>query len=117
VTLQVKPGQIVWSPDGSHFFAGAQGANSNIRWRTWTAASGTASAKFTISCAGGCVPVSYPAQLRVDHPQRVGGRLLFTELHVHFTGRFPGNWFRTSTWFAFDQAGRFGWGPAAAHSP
>src|SRR5271167_2189660 len=56
--LQVRPATIVYSGDGSHFFAGvvthgASPHDAKIRWISWTATGATANAT---DVRGNCLP-------------------------------------------------------------
>lgn len=94
--LTRRPKQIVYTPDGSGYFAGAhrhgRGA-SPIHWSSWgtTAATGTG-ADWLDNCEPDCAQghfTAYRATIRLDRPKRLGGQLVFTRLTIKLTGPHP----------------------------
>jgi len=98
-----KPGEIVYSGDGSHLFAGAKGNRKigKIHWTTWNSTEGLAAANNWInncspSCANGKFTL-YPVTLKATAPKKEGKYFIFTRLKVTYTGKQSGP-AKTFTW-------------------
>jgi hypothetical protein len=90
-----KPGQIIYSGDGSEFFAGGRGAKfaRKLHWTTWNATEGLTSGYQWInncnpSCANGKYTL-YPVRLKVSRPAHESKYFIFTRLRVTYTGKSP----------------------------
>ena len=86
-----KPGSIVYSGDGSQFFAGPKGSKfaGNLKWTTWNGTEGLSSGFQWIddcnpSCANGKFTL-YPVNLKVYRPRHVSKYFIFTRLKVTYT--------------------------------
>lgn len=98
-----KPGEIVYSGDGSHLFGGAKGNRKigKIHWTTWNGTEGLANANNWInncepSCANGKFTL-YPVTLKATAPKKEGKYYIFTRLKVTYTHKKPDGK-RSFTW-------------------
>jgi hypothetical protein len=92
----VKPTQIVYSGDGSQFFAGPKGPKKagNLHWSVWSSTEGLATGYQWIdncnpSCANGKFTL-YPVKLKVSEPKKESKYYIFTRLKVTYTGKKRG---------------------------
>ena len=94
--LARRPKLIVYSGDGAAYVGGShrrrRGAGP-ISWSSWggAAAVGTG-ANWLDNCTPNCAKgrfTAYPAQIRLDRPKRLGGRLVFSRLTLTYTARRP----------------------------
>lgn len=90
-----KPPDIVYSGDGSQFFAGPQHRRTSgkLAWTTWNGSEGLASGYQWInncspSCANGKFTL-YPVALKVYRPKHESKYFIFTRLNVTYTGKKP----------------------------
>jgi hypothetical protein len=90
-----KPPEIVYSGDGSEFFAGAKGSHKAgaLHWTTWNGTEGLGSGNQWInncspSCANGKFTL-YPVTLKVYRPKHESKYFIFTRLKVTYTGKKP----------------------------
>lgn len=100
----VKPTEIVYTGDGSGFFAGIKGSKKigKLKWATWNGNEGLGTGYNWIdncspSCAAGTFS-RYPVRLKVFKPKQVSKKYyIFTRLTVTYTGEKPEKK-RTFTW-------------------
>jgi hypothetical protein len=92
-----KPGEIVYSGDGSHLFGGAKGDRKigKIHWTTWSSTEGLAAANNWVnncepSCANGKFTL-YPITLKATAPKKEGKYFIFTRLKVTYTHKKAGS--------------------------
>lgn len=90
-----KPPAIVYSGDGSQFFAGPRRAKKpgHLHWTTWNSGEGLGSGYQWIdncnpSCANGKFAL-YPVSLKVYRPRKESKYYIFTRLKVTYTGKKP----------------------------
>jgi hypothetical protein len=98
-----KPTEIVYSGDGSQFFAGAKRSNraGKLHWTLWSSTEGLGTGYQWIdncspSCANGKFTL-YPVTLAVSQPKKESKYLIFTRLKVTYTGKKPRNQ-KSFTW-------------------
>jgi hypothetical protein len=118
--LQVKPGMMVYTGDGSGLFAGNGKASrrphyGRIRWTEWstTIARGSG-ANWLSNCNPACgdgTRTPYPVRLKAYRTGSRSGHLVFTRMTVTYTHDMPPlNWARrTQTWVLTAVGGRFSW--------
>ncbi len=89
----VKPTEIIYSGDGSEFFAGNRGARKagQLHWTTWNGTDGLGTGYQWInncspSCANGKFSL-YPVTLKAYRPQKESKYYIFTRLKVTYTGK------------------------------
>jgi hypothetical protein len=100
----VKPGEIVYSGDGSQFFAGKRTGPRKIGKLHWTVWKGTEALgtgyqwinDCNPSCANGTFS-SYPVTLKATKPKQESKYYIFTRLKVTYTGKKFGHR-KTFTW-------------------
>ncbi len=92
-----KPPEIVYSGDGSEFFAGTKSAKraGKLHWTTWNGSVGLGSGYQWIdncspSCANGKFAL-FPVTLKVYRPRKESKYFIFTRLQVTYTGKKPGH--------------------------
>ena len=91
-----KPTEIVYTGDGSQFFAGGGSKKpGKLHWTTWNSTAGLGSGdqwinNCTPSCAAGTFS-KYPVTLKAYQPKKEGKYLIFTRLKVTYTGKKPGH--------------------------
>ncbi|HEY1775021.1 MAG TPA: hypothetical protein VGG41_02575, partial [Solirubrobacteraceae bacterium] len=80
----VKPAQIIYSGDGSQFFAGPKGPKKagNLHWSTWNGTEGLGTGYQLIdncnpSCANGKFSL-YPVKLKASRPKQESKYYIFT---------------------------------------
>ncbi|HEX5193101.1 MAG TPA: hypothetical protein VFW09_09885 [Solirubrobacteraceae bacterium] len=123
--LVVKPGQIVFTGDGTGAIAGTRlptQRGSGITWSSWTADTAHGTGKLWLNdcnpyCAGGTYH-GYPVRLVAWKPGLEGGRLVFTRLTLFFTGDAPDGYPTDHYTFTdLHDAGPlypgYGWGPSS----
>jgi hypothetical protein len=98
-----KPNEIVYSGDGSEFFAGAKRPHKalNLHWTVWSSSKGLGTGYQWInncspSCANGKFTL-YPVTLAVSQPKKESKYFIFTRLKVTYTGKKPRNQ-KSFTW-------------------
>jgi hypothetical protein len=99
----VKPTEIIYSGDGSQFFAGGGTERAGkLHWTVWNSTEGLGSGDNWINnCAPTCANGTfskYPVTLKVYKPKRESKFLIFTRLTVTFTGKKPPADLTTFTW-------------------
>jgi hypothetical protein len=112
--LEIRPANIVYTGDGSGFFAGAPKANHRakpLNWSGWTATGGQGSGfnwlnNCTPNCAGGTFH-RFAVKLDAYRPRRLGGHLIFTRMKVTYTGKMPKRNSRTQVWKVVHQSGGY----------
>jgi hypothetical protein len=89
----VKPTEIVYSGDGSQFFAGKKESRraGKLHWTEWNSTEGRATGYQWVdncspSCANGKFSLS-PVSLTVSRPRHESKYYIFTRLKVVYTGR------------------------------
>lgn len=92
---EVKPGEIIYSGDGSQFFASRGKRPGNLHWTVWNATEGRGTGAQWIdncdpSCANGKFTL-YPITLKVSAPKQESKYFIFTRLTVTYTGKKPGH--------------------------
>ena len=91
-----KPSEIVYTGDGSGFFAGAGTKKAGrLHWTTWNHTEGHGTGyqwlnNCTPTCAAGKFS-KYPVTLKASRPRQVSKYLIFTRLQVTYTGKKPGH--------------------------
>jgi hypothetical protein len=93
---EARPGEIIYTGDGSGLFAGRGHSIAHpgkIKWTSYGATSAKATAanwlnNCTPSCAGGKF-TAYPVTLSLSQAQTVHGRDIFTHMVVSYTGKLP----------------------------
>lgn len=112
--LKAKPASIVYSGDGSAFFAGGPKSNHRAKplsWSSWTAKGGQGSGfnwlnDCTPNCAAGTFH-RFAVKLQAYRPRREGGHLIFTRMKVTYTGKMPKHGSSTQTWKVVHQNGGY----------
>jgi hypothetical protein len=97
----VKPSEIVYTGDGSQFFAGAGHRPGKLHWSVWnsTQASGTGE-QWIDNCNPSCATgkfSKYPITLKASRPRKASKYFIFTRLKITYTGKKPGH-MTTFTW-------------------
>ena len=123
--LVVKPGQIVFTGDGTGVIAGSRlptRRGSRITWSSWTADAARGTGKLWLNdcnpaCAGGTYH-GYPVRIVAWKPGMEGGRLVFRRLTLFFTGDAPDGYPTDHYTFTdLHDAGPlypgYGWGPSS----
>jgi hypothetical protein len=116
---RVRPGQIVYTGDGSGVLAGRGKASrrphfGHIHWTRWGAhrARGTG-ANWLNNCKPDCADgrfSSYPVKLAASRPRVMAGFDVFTRLKVTYTAKMPRFVHqRTQTWKVKHSRGVFVW--------
>lgn len=103
---KVKPKTIVYTGDGSGFFAGATKVSKRnfgrLRWTKWTSSEALGSgANWIDNCTPYCYNgtiTGYPVTLKLTRPRVIGGHDVFTRLRVTYTGTQPPNTAKAQTW-------------------
>jgi hypothetical protein len=93
---EARPPEIVYTGDGSGFFAGRGHSvrhDGKIKWTSYGASSAKGTAanwlnNCTPSCAGGKF-TAYPVTLSLSHAQTEHGHDIFTRMVVTYTGALP----------------------------
>jgi hypothetical protein len=115
--FQVKPGSIVYTGDGSGFFAGAEKANhraGNLKWTSWTGSGARGSGFNWVNncnpnCAGGTFH-RFAVTLKLSRPRHVHGHFIFTRMNVTYTSQRPhGVKHRSETWKVVYSSGTYSW--------
>jgi hypothetical protein len=112
--LEVKPASIVYTGDGSAFFAGPKKSSHRdkpLNWSSWTATGGQGSGfnwlnNCTPNCAAGTFH-AFPVKLDAYRPKRAGGHLIFTRMKVTYTGKMPKHSASTQVWKVVHQNGGY----------
>jgi hypothetical protein len=112
--LKVKPASIVYTGDGSGFFAGARKTKHRdkpLKWSSWTASGGQGSGFNWVNncnpnCAGGTFR-AFAVKLDAYRPRRLGGHRVFTRMKVTYTDQKPSHNNRTQVWKVVHQHGGY----------
>jgi hypothetical protein len=98
-----KPTEIVYSGDGSQFFAGTKHPHraGNLHWTVWSGTKGLGTGYQWInncepSCANGKFSL-FPVTLTASQPKKESKYLIFTRLKVTYTGKKLGH-HKSFTW-------------------
>jgi hypothetical protein len=89
----VKPSEILYTGDGSEFFAGKKSPTktAKLHWSTWNGTEGLGTGYNWINhCSPDCAQgkfSQYPVTLKVSRPAKEGKYLVFTRLKVTYTGK------------------------------
>jgi hypothetical protein len=103
---KVKPKVLIYSGDGSAFFAGPKKLShsfGSLKWSSWTSTGASGSGANWLnnckpSCAGGKF-TGYAVTLVASSPKVIGGKDVFTRLKVTYTGKMPSFvHHKTQTW-------------------
>ncbi|MGZ4169503.1 MAG: hypothetical protein ACXVFO_20910, partial [Solirubrobacteraceae bacterium] len=90
----VRPGQIVYTGDGSGLLAGpGQGGRhpkfGRLKWTSWTATAALGSgADWINNCEPFCAAGSFaqhPVTIKLYRPRRLAGLQVFTRMTIHYT--------------------------------
>jgi len=99
----VKPTEIVYSGDGSQFFAGIKSSKKvgKLHWTVWNGTKGVGTGDQWIdncspSCAAGKFS-KYPVTLKAYQPKKESKFVIFTRLKVTYTGKKYGRQ-KSFTW-------------------
>jgi hypothetical protein len=89
----VKPSQMIYTGDGSRFFAGAGKRPAKLHWTAWNSTTGLGTGDQWInncipSCAAGKFS-KYPVRLKAYRPKKESKYFIFTRLKVTYTGKKP----------------------------
>jgi hypothetical protein len=103
---KVKPKTIIYTGDGSGFFAGATKVSESnfgsLHWTKWTSGEALGSgANWLDNCTPDCATGTfngYPLTLKLGKPKVVGGHDVFTRLTITYTGKRPPHTHKTATW-------------------
>jgi opacity protein-like surface antigen len=103
---KVKPKTIVYTGDGSEFFAGAQSVSKSnfgsIHWSKWTRKKALGSGgNWLNDCKPNCAKGKfhgYPVTLKLTQPKKVAGHNVFTRMTVTYTQNLPPHAVKTTTW-------------------
>jgi hypothetical protein len=114
--FQVKPASILYTGDGTGFFAGRKKADNHsgrLNWTSWTSTGGRGSGFNWLdncqpSCAAGTFH-QYPVKLHVWRPEHVGGHLIFTRMTVRYTGTRPSGVAQKQVFKVTHSGGTFSW--------
>jgi hypothetical protein len=99
----VKPGEIIYSGDGSQFFAGKKSSTktAKLHWSVWNGTEGLGTGYNWINnCSPVCAQGKYsqfPITLKVFRPAKQGKYFIFTRIKVTYTGKKFGPK-KTFTW-------------------
>jgi hypothetical protein len=103
----VRPGTILYTGDGSGFFAGAGKSGTppkvgKLHWTSWSAqgASGTG-ANWLNNCKPNCARghfSAFPVTLKASRPRTVLGVKVFTRLQVTYAATKPHGLGKSETW-------------------
>jgi hypothetical protein len=123
--LGVKPGEILFTGDGTGLIGGSRTptrARSAITWSSWTVDAAHGTGKLWLNdckpaCAGGTYH-GYPVRVVAWRPGTEGGRLVFTRLTLFFTATAPDGYPTDHYTFTdLHDAGPlypgYGWGPSS----
>jgi hypothetical protein len=103
---KVKPATILYTGDGSGFFAGAKQVSKTnfgkIHWSKWTKKKAVGSgANWLNDCKPNCAKGKfhgYPVTLKLTTPKKVAGKNIFTRMTVTYTQNLPAHAVKTTTW-------------------
>ncbi len=107
----VKPSEIIYTGDGSQFFAGEGTKKAGkLDWTVWNRTEGLGTGEqwidnCTPNCAGGTFS-KVPVTLKAYRPEKASKYFIFTRLKVTYTGKQPGHR-KTFTWKVSYQQGFF----------
>ena len=97
-----KPSEIVYTGDGSGFFAGGAAKKAGkLHWTAWNRTEGLGTGyqwlnNCTPNCAAGKFS-KYPVTLKAYRPKQESKYFIFTRLNVTYTGKKPSHQ-KTFTW-------------------
>lgn len=89
----VKPAEIIYSGDGSQFFAGAKHPHraGNLKWTVWNSTEGLGTGyQWVNNCSPSCANGKFflsPVTLLVSRPRTESKYFIFTRLKVTYTGK------------------------------
>jgi hypothetical protein len=98
----VKPSEILYTGDGSEFFAGEGSKKAGkLHWTVWNSTEGLGTGdqwidNCTPNCASGKFS-KFPVTLKTYQPKKASKYFIFTRLKVTYTGKKPGHQ-KTFTW-------------------
>jgi opacity protein-like surface antigen len=103
---KVKPKTIIYSGDGSAFFAGSQKVSKtnfgSLQWSKWNSTKALGSGgNWLNDCKPHCFNGKfhgYPVTLKLTRPRTVEGFNVFTRLLVTYTGKVPMSTPKSQTW-------------------
>jgi hypothetical protein len=103
---KVKPKSIIYTGDGSGFFAGAQRVSKtnlgSLHWSKWNKKKAIGSGgNWLNDCKPDCAKGTfhgYPVTLKLTQPKLIKSRSVFTQMLVTYTGKLPAHAVKTSTW-------------------
>lgn len=114
---KVKPRTIIYTGDGSGFFAGAHRVSKtnfgSLHWSKWNKKKALGSGGNWLndckpSCARGKF-LGYPVTLKLTRPRRVEGKHVFTRMTVTYTQNLPSHAIKTTTWKLTHSGKLFSW--------
>jgi hypothetical protein len=113
---KVKPKTIVYSGDGSAFFAGATRVSKtnfgSLHWSKWNKTKAVGSgANWLNDCKPNCAKGKfhgYPVTLTLTRPRTVAGKHIFTRMTVTYTQNLPAHAVKTTTWKVSHSSSRAG---------
>ena len=113
----VKPTGIIYSGDGSAFFAGAQKVSKtnfgSITWSKWNSKKALGSGgNWLNDCKPDCARGKfhgYPVTLKLTRPRKVEGFHVFTRMVVTYTQNVPSHATKTTTWQLTHSGKAFFW--------
>lgn len=114
--LTARPTSILYTADGSGFFAGAKASKHRdkpLTWTKWTARGGDGTGfNWVNNCTPNCAQGrfhSYPVKLHVWRARRVRGHLIFTRMTVTYTGGQPSHVHKSEVWKVTFNSGGWFW--------
>jgi hypothetical protein len=107
----VKPAEIIYTGDGSGFFAGPGNKKAGkLHWTVWNGTEGLGTGENWVdNCSPNCAAgkfSKYPVTLRVSQPKKESKYLVFSRLTVTYTGKKPSHQ-KSFTWKVSYSDGEF----------
>ncbi|HEY2769625.1 MAG TPA: hypothetical protein VGI87_03620 [Solirubrobacteraceae bacterium] len=104
---KVRPGVILYTGDGSGFFAGNGQPGKHpkvgkLHWTSWSGSSASATgANWLNKCVPNCAKgtfAKFPVTLKASRPRTVLGKKVFTRMQVTYTSTQPHGLGKSETW-------------------